>query len=271
VPDAATLLALAAARLAGPGPGERWSPPTDELLDRVRSARRPLVLAGPGVVRDGVIAGLHGLAVGASVGVLNTWGAKGIFDWRSRHHLATVGLQEGDAALGGVGDCDLLVRIGVDELGLDLRDPDLRVRIGDARLTIGDEDDDAYDLVVGDAFGGLSVPWHLTTIEMVTEVDRVLRNDGIYVLNVIDAGPRGLVRAELATLARRFEHLAVIAPPDGPAGNHVLVASDRPMDIAEPQPDEGRLVVGAALDRFIGGAEPLRDDFAPADQLLSRG
>jgi acetolactate synthase-1/2/3 large subunit len=116
VPDAATLLSLAAARLAGPGPGERWSPPADELVDRVRSARRPLLLAGPGVVRDGVIAGLHALAVGASVGVLNTWGAKGIFDWRSRHHLATVGLQELDAELGGVGDCDLLVRIGVDEL-----------------------------------------------------------------------------------------------------------------------------------------------------------
>ena len=164
-----------------------------------------------------------------------------------------------------------IVDIGVDELGLELRDPDLRARVGDARLTIGDEDDDAYDLVVGDAFGGLSVPWHLTTIEMVTEVDRVLRDDGVYVLNVIDAGPRGLVRAELATLAGRFEHLAVIVPPDGPAGNHVLVASDRPMDIAEPQPDEGRLVVGAALERFIGGAEPLRDDFAPADQLLSRG
>lgn len=116
MPDAATLLALASARLAGPTPGERWSPPPDELVQRVRAARRPLVLAGPGVVRDGVISGLHALAVGASLGVLNTWGAKGIFDWRSRHHLATVGLQEEDAALGGVADCDLLVRIGVDEL-----------------------------------------------------------------------------------------------------------------------------------------------------------
>lgn len=164
-----------------------------------------------------------------------------------------------------------IVDIGVDELGLDLRDPDLRVRVGDARLTIGDEDEDAYGLVVGDAFGGLSVPWHLTTEEMVAEIDRVLRDDGIYVLNVIDGGRRGLVRAELATLARRFEHLAVIVPPEGPSGNHVLVASDQAMDITEPPPDEGRLLVGSELDRFVGGAEPLRDDFAPADQLLSRG
>ena len=162
-----------------------------------------------------------------------------------------------------------IVDIGVDELGVDLDDPDLRVRVGDARLTIADEPDDAYDLVVGDAFGGLSVPWHLTTVEMVAEIDRVLRADGIYVLNVIDGGSRGLVRAELATLAQRFEHLAVIVPPDRPSGNHVLVASDRPLPLGDPPADEGRLVTGRELDRFVGGADVLRDDFAPADQLLS--
>ena len=50
----------------------------------------------------------------ASLGVLNTWGAKGVFDWRSRHHLATAGLQEHDFALAGLGDADLIVATGVD-------------------------------------------------------------------------------------------------------------------------------------------------------------
>ena len=53
-----------------------------------------------------------------------------------------------------------------DELGL-RTSPALRVRIGDARLGIRDEADDSRDLVVGDAFGSLSVPWHLTTREFV--------------------------------------------------------------------------------------------------------
>lgn len=127
MPDVDALLALAGARLAGPGPGERWSPPAGEVVDRLHRARRPLVLAGPGVVRDGVIPGLHALAVGASLGVLNTWGAKGIFDWRSRHHLATVGLQADDAGLGGVDECDLLLRVGVD----DLESPPSRWRAAD--------------------------------------------------------------------------------------------------------------------------------------------
>jgi len=80
----------------------------------VRRAEHPVVLAGPGVVVDGAVAGLHALAAAASLGVLNTWGAKGVFDWRSRHHLATAGLQEHDFALAGLGDADLIVATGID-------------------------------------------------------------------------------------------------------------------------------------------------------------
>ena len=147
---------------------------------------------------------------------------------------------------------------------------DLRVRTGDARLNIAEEPDDGFDVVVGDAFGGLSVPWHLTTVEMVSEIDRVLRADGIYVLNVIDAGPEDLVRAVLATLDQVFAHTVLIAPPDGPAGNHVLVASDRRMTVGDVDSADGVVVAGPALTRFVGSAQVLRDDHAPADQLLTR-
>jgi hypothetical protein len=116
VPDAAALLALADERLAPVRTAVGWEPPGDDVLDALRSARSPLVLAGPGVVRDGAVAGLNAFAVAGSLGVVNTWGAKGIFDWRSRHHLATVGLQARDAELSGVGEADLLVCVGVDDL-----------------------------------------------------------------------------------------------------------------------------------------------------------
>jgi spermidine synthase len=60
------------------------------------------------------------------------------------------------------------------------RSPDrtLRSVVGDARTSIVERADAAYDVVVGDAFGGLAVPWHLTTREMVAEVRRVLRPAG---------------------------------------------------------------------------------------------
>lgn len=93
---------------------ERWVEPSDEVLEHVKAAEHPLVLAGPGVVADGAIAGLQALAAAADLGVVNTWGAKGVFDWRSRHHLATVGLQANDAELAGAHECDLLICTGVD-------------------------------------------------------------------------------------------------------------------------------------------------------------
>lgn len=80
----------------------------------LRSARRPVVLAGPGVVEHDAVDGLRALAAAAAVGVLNTWGAKGVFDWRSPHHLGTAGLQARDFELGGLAGADLIVATGVD-------------------------------------------------------------------------------------------------------------------------------------------------------------
>jgi acetolactate synthase-1/2/3 large subunit len=89
--------------------------PLDELVTAIDVAERPVLLAGPGVVRDGAVEGLRALATRASLGVLNTWGAKGVFDWRSPHHLATAGLQAWDFERGGLADADLIVTTGLDE------------------------------------------------------------------------------------------------------------------------------------------------------------
>lgn len=97
-----------------PAPVERWIEPDGEVIARLEAADRPIMLAGPGVVRAGAVPGLHAAAAAANLGVLNTWGAKGVFDWRSRHHLATAGLQARDFDLGGLGEADLVVATGVD-------------------------------------------------------------------------------------------------------------------------------------------------------------
>ena len=81
-----------------------------------------------------------------------------------------------------------------EELGFSEGDR-IRVVLGDARLSIGPLTDGAFDLVVGDAFGGLSVPWHLTTREFVAEIERVLRPGGRYVMNLIDGDALRFARA----------------------------------------------------------------------------
>jgi spermidine synthase len=158
--------------------------------------------------------------------------------------------------------------------------PAIEVRLGDARRTIAPLPDGRFHLVMGDAFGGLSVPWHLTTVEFLDEVARVMHPDGRYVMNLIDGPGLRFVRAEAATLRTRFAHVAVILSPvslEGAAGNAVLVASDRPVDGAWIRQrlalrDDAALVLteAGAIDAFIGQAPVLTDDFAPVDQLIGR-
>ena len=76
--------------------------------------------------------------------------------------------------------------VALDRRRLGLRTgPVLRVEVGDARVNLRRRRP-RRDLVVGDAFGHLVVPWHLATREMVADVRRVLRPGGVYALNVID-------------------------------------------------------------------------------------
>jgi hypothetical protein len=96
---------------------------------------------------------------------------------------------------------------------------------------------------------------------------------------VIDNDPLALVRAQAATLAARFPHVVAVARPDqlarGGGGNVVLVAADRPLDLAGLQErlatlDEPATVLDEAATRALAGdAAPLTDDHAPADQLIT--
>jgi spermidine synthase len=163
------------------------------------------------------------------------------------------------------------------ELGVDSI-PGLTVRIGDARTALAAQPAGRHHLVVGDAFGGIAVPWHLTTRETAERVRATLRDDGVYAVNVIDYPPGRFVRAELATLRAVFPHVVVMAGSQALAGtdggNYVLLASRRPLPLLRLTAELERRQPGwSALDeegtrRFAGTAAVLRDDFAPVDQLI---
>jgi spermidine synthase len=169
--------------------------------------------------------------------------------------------------------------IDLDERELGLRTgPKLRTEVGDARVNLARRPTGAYDLVIGDAFGHLVVPWHLATREMAADISRVLRTDGVYAQNVIDYPPDRFIRAELATVADVFPHVALIAPPAALAGetgaNFVIVASGAPLPLDLLRDRLGQvdepvtLLSGADLTAFIDDARVLTDDYAPVDQLL---
>lgn len=170
-----------------------------------------------------------------------------------------------------------VVELGRQRLGVD-RIPGLAVRVGDARTGLTEQPQGAYDLVIGDAFGGMAVPWHLTTREVAEQVRDTLAGDGVYAVNVIDYQPDRFARAEIATLRAVFEHVAMIASPStltGQAGgNHILVASRQPLPaagIAEGLAQRGPWLLAdeAVTARFAGDAPVLTDDRAPVDQLVT--
>ena len=177
-----------------------------------------------------------------------------------------------------------VVRINREQLGLRSgTGTGIDVRVEDGRLGLRRVDDGSRDLVVGDAFGGVSVPWHLTTVEAMRDVRRVLNEDGLYVANLIDHGSMAFARAEVATLSETFEHVAVLGEPADigldPAatplgGNVVVLASDRPIDVRATQEaldsrqTGWKIATGETLTSWIGDAQLLTDDYAPVDQLL---
>jgi spermidine synthase len=171
-----------------------------------------------------------------------------------------------------------VVALGRERLGVgDI--PGLTVRVGDARTGLREQPAGRYDLAVGDAFGGLAVPWHLTTRPVAEQVRSLLTAGGVYAVNVIDYPPDRFARAEVATLRAVFPHVIMLGAPvtvtGQGGGNHILVASAAPLPVAAIQAGlatRGPWVVadGAATARYAGSAEVLTDEHAPVDQLITQ-
>ncbi len=171
-----------------------------------------------------------------------------------------------------------VVRLDEEQLGLAQGDG-LTVRVEDGRLGLQRLPEASRDLVVGDAFGGVSVPWHLTTQETMQDVRRVLTGEGVYAANLIDYEPLAFARAAVATVDATFDAVALAARPETLAGrgggNMVVVASDDDLDVAALEGELSErntgwgIITGADLEDWIGDAEVLTDDHAPVDQLLT--
>jgi spermidine synthase len=111
----------------------------------------------------------------------------------------------------------------------------LRLEIGDGRSFLNKTGEHRYDAVVLDAFLGDSSPSHLMTREAFRAVRRVLKPDGVLVMNIFgDFSPeRGFLTASLEkTLKSVFPGVRIHASGNG---NVFFVASARPqLEILHP-------------------------------------
>jgi acetolactate synthase-1/2/3 large subunit len=113
----------------------RRAVPDDKIVDRawdaIRSARRPIILAGNGTIRRRASHQLRRFVEATGIGVLSTFMAKGCVDRHDPHCLFTVGLQARDVNLGAIEAADLVITLGYDmvEYHPRLWNPDASKRI----------------------------------------------------------------------------------------------------------------------------------------------
>ena len=155
-------------------------------------------------------------------------------------------------------------------------DPNARIRVrsADAREGLAKIPDGWADLVIADVFSGARTPAHLTSVEFLRDVRRVVNDAGCYAANLADGPPLAHLRGQIATAGAVFPELALIADPTvlrgKRFGNAVLVGSAHPLPIAEltrrtaSDPHPARLEHGRALTDFTGGAVPVTDAAAVA-------
>jgi spermidine synthase/MFS family permease len=143
-----------------------------------------------------------------------------------------------------------------------------------------------FDLVFGDAFNDLQIPYHLTTREFAQKVRGMLKDDGLYLALVIDKLRGGqFIPAYTKTVQEVFPYVYVLndAPSwSSPFPNTYLVAAsatpidtDRIRQIKTGQGPNGAPLVQImpkdTMDEWLSSTPNviLTDDYAPADNLVA--
>ncbi|HEX8200710.1 MAG TPA: fused MFS/spermidine synthase, partial [Isosphaeraceae bacterium] len=187
------------------------------------------------------------------------------------------------------------------------RDTPIRTIWGDARQFVEKaQGRQKYDLVFGDAFNDFSVPWHLTTREFNEKIARLLTDDGVYMINIIDVYKKersaeldaataakalrqgkepvadqgddalkygGFIGSWVETARQTFPHVYVFGtdktPGSGLRETFVVVASKRPLDLQ----DIGRREGDPRFDQDGENFEPapFSDEHMQALKKRSRG
>jgi predicted membrane-bound spermidine synthase len=148
--------------------------------------------------------------------------------------------------------------------------PAIEIVHRDARPAMRDRpEDERYDVVLGDAFGDIAIPYHLVTREFNDIVSGRLSADGVYLVNVVDGVDYDFLRSYLHTMQLSFRYVDLLAVPGESGGGQratfVVAASNQPI------PRTAVTVPPDQFGSFLGEGKrvTLTDDHVPVDQLLA--
>jgi spermidine synthase len=155
------------------------------------------------------------------------------------------------------------------------------VHIDDARRFLQNTSE-TWDYIYADTYIGLSVPFHLTTIEFMREVREHLASGGVFGLNLAAGLDHPFVRAIIRSAGETFKNVAIFGIHG--SSNQLILATDSPVSrsrdeyIAVARQLESRFRFEPSLVRMAGwfvqldlnltDAYLLTDQFAPVSHLL---
>ncbi|NOZ10126.1 MAG: hypothetical protein GXP09_03645 [Gammaproteobacteria bacterium] len=174
----------------------------------------------------------------------------------------------------------LVTRVAEDNLYLNTSG--MRVFHRDTRVILNALQRERFDVIVGDVFHDISIPYHLVTQEYAQLVKSRLKPRGLYTLNVVDVFPDPrLVKSLFKTLSSVFEQvhvwLEVPLPVQIQRATFVLSAGDathRPPELLAAQRGLQRTwyrITEPMLNKGTPVEELpiLTDDAVPVERLLS--
>jgi spermidine synthase len=161
--------------------------------------------------------------------------------------------------------------------------PNDRIVVADARSFLRGSDEQ-WDLIFCDTYIGLSVPFHLTTVQFLDEVKRHLTPDGVFMLNLAAGLGDPFSQAMYNTVRDRFRSVYLFRVRG--ASNAVVLATERPVLLppqlaARARELDARARFDPPLSEVVGtrfqgelvsrDTPLLSDEFAPVDRLIRLG
>ncbi|MDQ3132351.1 MAG: fused MFS/spermidine synthase, partial [Acidobacteriota bacterium] len=158
-------------------------------------------------------------------------------------------------------------------------DPRLKITHDDGRIFLNNAESARYDTVLMDAFGSLfSVPYHLTTLESVRQIHRVLKDDGVVIFNLggaISGSGSRFLQAELKTYKQVFPRVYLFkvnpANTDGRFQNLIIVAlkEKNASDLQSSDAPTAELLSHLYNQPIPSEIQILTDDLAPVEYYNS--
>ncbi len=174
-----------------------------------------------------------------------------------------------------------VTRSAVDSFWLDATG--LEIIHEDARHALIKREGVTYDVIVGDAFSDITVPFHLVTLEFFTLVRSRLADDGVFLMNVVDFPERLKALSAINRTLRSVFHAVEIwteaVPPVAGQSRVFVLAAGKTKSAFDafaagaPQSRQFAVLSDKFTEQVLDQRSNivLTDDFSPIDRLLATG